>query len=171
MPAAASSALTLQTTPSSSRASGATTGTWPADEQRVEQVASDAGDGRHEPHVGKPMADQQPAVHARQPDGVATDVAERGDELAVDDAAQDRRRDLERRRVGDPQPVLEPRLDAEALEPLRHPLAAAVHEHDRALAGDGGYLDQDLALLGEGRPAELDDDDLAHVVYSEFSFT
>ena len=38
----------------------------------------------------------------------------------------------------------------------------------RATCGD---LGEDLLLLGEGGAAELDDDDLAHVVYSEFSFT
>ena len=104
-------------------------------------------------------------------DGVAARVAQRGDELAVDDAPQDRGRHLERRRVRDAQPVLEAGLDAEALEPLGDALAAAVDEHDRARAGDLRDLAQHLLLLGERRPAELDDDDVAHVVYSEFSFT
>ena len=58
------------------------------------------------------------------------------------------------------------RRDAQPLEPLGHPLAAAVDEHDRPLARDRGDLGQDLALVGERRAAELDDDDLAHVVYS-----
>ncbi len=104
-------------------------------------------------------------------DGVAARVAQRGDELAVDDAPQDRGRHLERGRVGDAQPVHEAGLDAEALEPLGDALAAAVDEHDRARAGDLRDLGQHLLLLGERRPAELDDDDVAHVVYSEFSFT
>ena len=98
-------------------------------------------------------------------------VAQRGDELGVDDPAQDGGRHLERGGVGDPQPALEPGRDAEPLQPLGHPLAAAMDEHDRPLARDGGYLLQDLLLIGERRPAELDDDDLAHEVYSEFSRT
>ena len=73
--------------------------------------------------------------------------------------------------IGDPQPALEAGLDAQPLEPLGHPLAAAVDEDDRPLAGDRRDLGQDLLLVGERRPAELDDDDLAHVVYSEFSRT
>ena len=97
-----------------------------------------------------------------RPDRVAADVAQRGDELAVDDAPQDRRGDLERGRIGDPQAALEPGRHAEALQPLGHPLAAAVDEHDRPLAGDRGDLGEDLLLVGERRPAELDDDDLAH---------
>ena len=59
----------------------------------------------------------------------------------------------------------------EALQPLGDPLAAAVDEHDRARAGDLRDLDQHLLLLRERRPADLDDDDVAHVVYSEFSLT
>ena len=85
------------------------------------------------PDVRQALADQQAAVHARQPDRVAADVPQRGDELAVDDAPQDRGRDLERGGIGDPQPALEVGRDAEALEPLGHPLAAAVDEHDRPL--------------------------------------
>ena len=124
------------------------------------------------PRSGIRSPDEQPAVDARQADGVAAHVAQRGDELAVDDAAQDRGGDLERGGVGDAQPALEPRLDAEALQPLGHPLAAAVDEHDRPLAGDRRDLGEDLLLVGERRPAQLDDDDpAAHVVYSEFSRT
>ena len=141
------------------------------DEEAVEEVAADPGDGRHEADVREPLADEQPAVHPREPHGVAADVPERGDELAVDDAAEHRGRDLERRGIGDPEAALEAGGHAEALEPLGHPLAAAVHEHDRPLACDRGHLGQDLALLGERRAAELDDDDLAHDVYSAFSLT
>ena len=52
------------------------------DEQRVEEVAPDADDRRDEPDVRQPLADEQAAVDARQPDRVAADVAQRGDELA-----------------------------------------------------------------------------------------
>jgi hypothetical protein len=139
--------------------------------QRVEEVAPDAGHRGHEAHVRQAPADQQAAVDARQADRVAAHVAQRRDELAVDHPAQDRGRHLERGRVRDPQAVLEPGLDPEALEPLGHPLAAPVDEDDRAAARDLGHLDQHLLLLGERRATELDDDDLAHVVYSEFSRT
>ena len=110
-------------------------------------------DRRDEPDVRQPLADEQAAVDARQPDRVAADVPQRGDELAVDDAAQDRRRDLERRGIGDPQPALEVRRDAQPLEPLGHPLAAAVDQHDRPLARDRGDLREHLPLVGERRPA------------------
>jgi hypothetical protein len=46
-----------------------------------------------------------------------------------------------------------------------------VDEDDRAPPGDRGDLVEDLALVGDRGPAELDDEDLAHVVYSEFSIT
>ena len=85
--------------------------------------------------------------------------------------AEHGRGDLERRGIGDPQPALEVRRDAEPLEPLGHALAAAVDEHDRPTARDRGDLGEHLPLVRERRPAQLDDDDLAHVVYSEFSRT
>ena len=142
-----------------------------ADHQLVEQVPAHAGHRRDEPHVGEAVADEQPAVDAAEADRVAARVAQRGDELAVDDAPQDRGRHLERGRVRDAQPVHEAGLDAEALQPLGDALAAAVDEHDRARAGDLRDLAQHLLLLRERRPADLDDDDVAHVVYSEFSLT
>ena len=104
-------------------------------------------------------------------DCVDAEVAQPGDELAVDHAAQDGRCDLERGGVGHPQPALERRRDAEPVEPFRDPLAAAVDEHDGTLAGDRRDLAQHLGLVGDRRPAELDDEDLAHVVYSAFSMT
>ena len=51
---------------------------------------------------------EQAAVDAGQPDGIDAEVAQAGHELAVDDAAQDRRGDLERLGVGDAQAALEP---------------------------------------------------------------
>ena len=73
--------------------------------------------------------------------------------------------------VGDPQAALELRRDAQALEPLGDALAAAMDEDDGPPPRDRGDLREHLALLGDGRAAELDDEDLAHVVYSEFSMT
>ncbi len=43
-------------------------------------------------------------------------------------------------------------------------------DHGTATRDRGHFLEH-LALLGDGRPTELDDEDLAHVVYSEFSIT
>ena len=123
------------------------------------------------PIAGNALADQQPAVHARQADRVDAQVAERGDELGVDDAAQDRRGDLQRLGVGHAQAALEAGRDAEPVEPLRDALPAAVNDEHGAPPGDGRDLGQHLLLLGEGRAAELEDEDLAHVVYSAFSIT
>ena len=67
-----------------------------ADEDRVEEVAPEPDDVGDEPHPGHPLGDEQAAVDARQADRVDAEVAQPGDELAVDDAAQDRGRDLER---------------------------------------------------------------------------
>ena len=78
-----------------------------ADEDRVEEVAAQPDDVGDEAHARDPLGDEQPAVDARQADRVDAEVAQPGDELAVDDAAQDRGRDLERGGVGDPQPALE----------------------------------------------------------------
>ena len=61
--------------------------------------------------------------------------------------------------------------DAEAVQPLADPLAAAVHEDDRPATRDPGDLLEDLPLFRDRRAAELDDEDVAHVVYSEFSMT
>ena len=61
-----------------------------------------------EAHPGHPLGDEQPAVDARQADRVDAQVAQPGDELAVDDAAQDGRGDLERGGIGHPQAALEP---------------------------------------------------------------
>ena len=131
-------------------------------EERVEQVAAETDDVGDEAHVRDPLADQEAAVDAREADRVDADVVERRDQLAVHDAAQDRRGDLDRGLVGDPQAALEARWDAEALEPLGHPLAAAMDDDDRPPTRNGRDLLEDLALLLDRRPAQLDDDDLAH---------
>ena len=89
------------------------------------------------PSSRDPLGDQQPAVDAGQADRVDAEVAQPGDELAVDDAAQDRGGDLERLGVGHAQAALELRRHAEALEPLGDALAAAVDEHDRPPSRDG----------------------------------
>ena len=63
------------------------------------------------------------------------------------------------------------RRDAEALEPLGDPLAAAMDEDHGTSPRDRGHFREHLALVGDRRAAQLDDQDLAHVVYSEFSMT
>ena len=98
MPAATSSALTLQTMPSSSRASGATTGTWPPTRIASSRSRRSPTTCATSPSRGNALGDEQAAVDAGQADRVDAEVAQPGDELAVDDAAQDRGRDLERRR-------------------------------------------------------------------------
>ena len=50
-------------------------------------------------------------------------------------------------------------------------MLTAVDQDDGTAPGDAGHLGQHLLLVGEGRPAELEDEDLAHVVYSAFSIT
>ena len=141
------------------------------DEERVEEVALDPDDVGDEAHPGDALAEEEAAVDAGQADRVDAQVAQRGHQLRVDDAAQHRRGDLEGLRVGDAEAALEARRDAEPVEPLGHPLAAAVDDDDGPPPGDRGHLGEDLLLVGEGRPAELEDEDLAHVVYSAFSIT
>jgi hypothetical protein len=46
-----------------------------------------------------------------------------------------------------------------------------VNEHDRTLARDAGDLVEDVRLVGECCPAELENENFAHVVYSAFSMT
>ena len=131
-------------------------------EQRVEEVAADADHVGHEAQLGDPLADEQPAVDARQAHGVDAEVAQGRHQLAVDDAAQDGGGHLERGGIGHPQAALEAGRDAEALEPVGHAAAAAVHEDDRAAPGQHGHLGEHVLLLGERRAAELEDEDLAH---------
>ena len=124
-----------------------------------------------EAEPGHALPDEQPAVDAGEAHRVDPQVAEGGDELGVDDAAQDGRGNLQRLRVRHAEAALEAGRDAEPLEPLGHALAAAVDDDHRAAPGDRGHLGQHLLLVGERRPTELEDEDLAHVVYSAFSIT
>ncbi len=57
------------------------------------------------------------------------------------------------------------------VEPLGDPLAAPVDEDDGSPARDGGHFGEDLGLVRDRRPTKLDDQNLAHVVYSLFSVT
>ena len=134
-----------------------------ADEDGVQKVAAQAHHPCDQPEMRDPLGDQQPAVHARQADRVDAQVAQPGDQLAVDHAAQDRRGDLEALGVGHPQAALEPARDPETLEPLRNSLAAAVDEDDGPAARHDRDLVEHLALVGDRRPTELDDEDFAHV--------
>ena len=103
-----------------------------ADQDRVEQVAPQPGHAGHQPELRDPLGDEQAAVDAGQTDGIDPEVAQPRDQLAVDDAAQDRRGDLEALGVGHAQAALEGGRHAEPFEPLGDPLAAAVDEHDRS---------------------------------------
>ncbi len=124
-----------------------------------------------EPHSGHALRDQQTAVDPRQPDRVDAKITQPGDQLAVDDAAQDRCGNLEGRGVGDPKAALEAALDPEAIEPLGDPPATAVDEDDRPAPRDRRDLAEHLRLIGDRGPTELDDKNFTHVVYSEFSIT
>ena len=57
-----------------------------ADEDRVEEVAPEPDDVGDEAHPRDALADEQAAVDAGQADRVDAEVAQAGDELAVDDA-------------------------------------------------------------------------------------
>src|SRR5262245_60331276 len=142
-----------------------------ADEDRVEEIAAKADDVGDEADARDALRDEQPAVDAGQADRVDPQVAETRDEFAVDDSPENRRGDLERRRVRHAEAVLEPRRDAHPLEPLRDAAAAAVDEDHGTVTRDRGHFLEHLGLVADRRPAQLDDEDLAHVVYSLFSTT
>src|SRR4029078_3273465 len=55
--------------------------------------------------------------------------------------------------------------------PLGDALATAVDEDHGTAPRDSGHFGEDLRLVGDRGPAQLDHEDLAHVVYSEFSMT
>ena len=171
MPAATSSALTLQTIPSASRASGATTGTWPPTRIASSRSRRSPTTEATSPSCGIRSAIEQAAIDSRQPDGIDPEVAQPGDELRIDHAPEHGGRDFERLGVGDAQAAFELRRDAESLEPLGDALAAAMDEDHGTAPRDRGHFREDLALVRDGRAAQLDDEDLAHVVYSEFSMT
>ncbi len=103
------------------------------------------------------LGDEQAAIHAGQADGIDPEVAQARHQLAVDDTAKDSCRDLERLRVRDPQTALKSARDAEALEPLGDPLAAAMDQHDRSPPGDRRDLLEDLLLVRDRGPTQLDD--------------
>ncbi len=114
-----------------------------------------------EPDALHTLGDQQPAIDTREPDRIDPEVPQGGDQLAVHDSPKDGRGDLERSGICDPEPALESGLDPEPLEPLGHPLAAAMDDDDRAAAGEDRDLLEDVLLVGEGGAAELDHDDPA----------
>ena len=143
-----------------------------ADEDRVEQVAPQADDARHEAELRDALGDEQAAIDAGQADRIDAEVAQAGDELAVDDAAQDRGGHLERGGIGDAQTALERRRDAEALEPLGDALAAAMDEDHGTSSRDRGHFRQHLRSGPRSScPPSLTTRTLAHVVYSQFSIT
>ena len=100
-------------------------------------------------------ATSRPPSTPAEADRVDAEVAQARDELAVDDAAQDRRRDLEGLGVGHPQPALEPARDAEPLEPLGDPLAAAMDQDHGPATRDRGHVRQHVRFgpRSSSRPA------------------
>ena len=116
-----------------------------ADEDRVEEVAAEADDVGDEPDARDALGDRAGRRRRRTARPASTPRSRRpGDELAVDDAAEDRGGDLERRRVGHAEAALEARRDAQPLEPLGDPPAAAVDEDDGTATRDRGDLVEDL---------------------------
>ena len=72
----------------------------------------------------------RPASSPGDPDGQRAVGVDRGDDVAVDLAHEDHPGDVEGLGVGDPQPVAELRLLAEAVHQVADLGAAAVHDHD-----------------------------------------
>ena len=140
-------------------------------QQRIEEVAADPHHVGHETQAGHSLGDHEAAVHAAQTHGVDAAVAQVGHELGVDHSPENGRGHVQGRLVGHAQSALEPARYAEPLEPLGDALAAAVDEHHGPRAGDRRDLVEDVRLVGERGPAELEDEDFAHVVYSAFSMT
>jgi hypothetical protein len=134
MPAAASSAFTLQTIPVLVPSQRRNDRDLIRHEDCVEQVTPQAGHAGDQPKLRDPLRDEQAAVDPGQPDGVDPEVTQPGDQLTVDDPAQHRGGHLERLGIGDTQAAFEPGRDAEPFKPLGDALATAVDEHDRPAA-------------------------------------
>jgi hypothetical protein len=133
------------------------------DQEGVEQRPSHVHDRGNQALAGGPFGDQEAAVDTGEADGVRATSAQGGHERRIDGAPQDRRHDLDGSLVGHPQAVLEMGRHAEPRQPLRDLDATAVHDDHRSTAGEHGDLGQDRGLACDGRAAELDDGELAHV--------
>ena len=170
-PAAASSALTLHTTPSSSRASGATTGTWSATSSESMRsrripttVATSPTLGRRWPMSRPPSTPESPTASQPTSRSAATSslfTTPRRTAAATSSAAGSVTRSPPSKCVGTP------RRSSHSVIRLPPPWTSTTGRFLR----DRGDLREHLPLVRERRPAQLHDDDLAHVVYSLFSRT
>ena len=107
MPAAASSALTLQTMPVLVARKRRDDRHLAADEDRVEEVAPEPDDVGDEAQPGTRSAMSSPPSTPDSPTASTPRSRSAGDQLAVDDAAQHGRGDFQRGLVGDAQAALE----------------------------------------------------------------
>ena len=171
IPAAASSALTLQTMPCSSRARGATTATCPATSSESRKSrrspttwATSPSPGTRSPIMKPPSTPDSPTAstpRSRRSETSSEFTTPRRTAAATSRAAWSVTRSPPSNLLGTPEP----------LQPLGDALAAAVDQHRRPLTGDRGHFVEDVGLVGQRRAAELEDEDFAHVVYSAFSMT
>ncbi len=155
--AAAESALTLCTMPSTSGATLETTGIRPASMRSSTDSGRTCGDLADQAEVDLLAVDdgvgglggEQPGVLAGEADGERAVLVDQPDQLALDLADEHHPDDVHRLGGGDPQPAAELRLDAEPVEHLGDLRAAAVHD-DRLEAGEP----QERDVLGE-RPLQV----------------
>ena len=169
IPAATSSALTLQTMPSASRASGATTGTWPPT-----RIASSRSRRRPTTRATSPSSGMRSAM-SRPPSTPDRPTAStpRSRSPATSSLLTTPRRTAAATSsdcgVGHAEAALErlgtPRRSSHSVMRLPPPWTRTTGRR-RATAATSAST---CALVGDRRAAELDDEDLAHVVYSEFS--
>src|SRR4029079_2499199 len=68
----------------------------PAIAEAPEPLRARTGDGRHAAELGNPLGDEQPAIDPGQADRADSQLDERGNQLLVDKAADNRARALER---------------------------------------------------------------------------
>ena len=168
--AAAVSALTLWTTPSTSGATVETTGIRPPADEVEHRRGVDVDDVAHQPDVdrlavdgrGAPGRGEQAGVLAREPDGVGAVGVDEPDELAADLADEHHPHHVHGLGRGDAQAAAELALHAEPAEHARDLGPAAVDDH----GADAGEAQEDHVLgerpaqrvVGHGVAAVLDDD-------------
>ena len=151
--AAAVSALTLCTWPSTSGATLETTGIRPASIRSCDRLGADLGDLADQAEVDLLAVDdgvgrlggEQAGVLAGEPDREVAVLVDQADQLALHLADQHHPDDVHRLGRGHPQAAPELRLDAEPVEHRGDLRAAAVHD-DRLEAGEA----QERDVLGEG---------------------
>ena len=104
------------------------------------------------------------SVNARQPNGLATEAAQRGDDVQVDLPGKNHLRDLQRLCVSNPSAVDDALSDAQPLGDRSELFAAAVHDSqvDAYLLTEGYLFCKrvELLLIFGDLSRELDDEDL-----------